>query len=68
MLFKEGFAHKNKDDRQLYVKALPKKLDEEVASLMVKGFGGTLTKLTSTQMDYIGVNASSTFKEEDYKY
>ena len=68
MLFKESFSNKNKDDRQLYVKALPKKLDEEVASLMVKGFGGTLTKLTSTQMDYIGVNASSTFKEEDYKY
>ena len=68
MLFKEGFANKNKDDRQLYVKALPKKLDEEVASLMVKGFGGTLNKLTSTQMDYIGVKASSTFKEEDYKY
>ncbi len=68
MLYKEGFSNKNKDERQLYVKALPKKLDEEVASLMVKGFGGTLTKLTSTQMDYIGVNASSTFKEEDYKY
>ena len=68
MLFKEGFAHKNKDEKQLYVKALPKKLDEEVASLMVKGFGGTLTKLTATQMDYIGVDASSTFKEEDYKY
>ncbi len=68
MLFKEGFADKNKDERQLYVKALPKKLDEEVASLMVKGFGGTLTKLTATQMSYIGIDKSSSFKEEDYKY
>ena len=68
MLFKEGFANKNKDERQLYVNALPKKLDEEVASLMVKGFGGTLTKLTATQMDYIGLDKASSFKEEDYKY
>ena len=68
MLFKEGFAHKNQDDRQLYIKAIPKKLDEEVASLMVKGFGGTLTKLSEVQMKYIGVDESSTFKEDDYKY
>ena len=32
---------------------LPKKLDEEVASLMVKGFSGTITKLTKEQEDYI---------------
>tara|TARA_B100000963_G_scaffold358182_1_gene382173 strand:+ start:1129 stop:2481 length:1353 start_codon:yes stop_codon:yes gene_type:complete len=68
MLFKEGFAYKDQDDRQLYIKAIPKKLDEEVASLMVKGFGGTLTQLSEVQMKYIGVDESSTFKEDDYKY
>ena len=68
MLYKEGFANKNHDEQQLYVKALPKKLDEEVASLMVKGFGGTLTKLTKTQMKYIGLDEFSSFKDQDYKY
>ena len=46
MLFRDGFANKALDQRELYVKVLPRELDEEVASLMVKGFGGTLTKLT----------------------
>ena len=45
-LFKDGFADKSDDQQELYVKVLPKELDEEVASLMVKGFGGILTKLT----------------------
>jgi hypothetical protein len=34
---------------------LPKKLDEEVAADMVAGFGGVITKLTSTQASYINV-------------
>ena len=46
----------------LYVKVLPKMLDEEVAALMVKGFGGTLTKLTKQQQDYISVNKDGPFK------
>ena len=50
---------------ELYVKVLPKKLDEEVAALMVQGFGGTLTKLTKHQQDYISVKKDGPFKGEN---
>ena len=43
-------------------------IDEEVASLMVEGFGGTVTKLTKDQADYINVPQDGPFKEESYKY
>ena len=46
----------------------PKKLDEEVAALMVAGFGGVITKLTQDQADYINVPQEGPFKEESYKY
>ena len=68
MLFKDGFANKPEDDKKLYVKVLPKKFDEEVASLMVKGFGGTLTKLTKRQQDYISVEEDGPFKGDSYSY
>ena len=67
-LFKDGYASKEPDKRELYVKVLPKKLDEEVAALMVQGFGGTLTKLTKHQQDYISVNADGPFKGDSYNY
>ena len=41
---------------------------EEVAQLMVEGFGGVLTQLTQTQADYIGVEQQGPFKPESYKY
>ena len=50
------------------LKVLPKKLDEEVAELMVQGFGGTMTKLTADQAEYINVPVDGPFKEEEYKY
>jgi adenosylhomocysteinase len=50
------------------VEILPKKLDEEVASLMVAGFGGVMTQLTQDQADYINVPQEGPFKEETYKY
>ena len=50
------------------VEILPKKLDEEVASLMVAGFGGVMTQLTQNQADYINVPQEGPFKEETYKY
>ena len=68
MLFKDGFANKSKDDREVYVKVLPKKLDEEVAYLMVKGFGGTLTKLTNLQSEYISISDEGPFKDDTYSY
>ena len=68
MLYKDGFANKPGVEKKLYVKVLPKKLDEEVASLMVKGFGGTLTKLTKHQQDYISVDEDGPFKGDSYSY
>lgn len=52
----------------LYLKVLPKKLDEEVAADMVAGFGGVLTQLTNFQADYINVPVEGPFKPETYKY
>ncbi len=50
------------------IEVLPKKLDEEVAQLMVEGFGGVVTRLTGTQAKYIGVKPEGPFKPESYKY
>ncbi len=52
----------------LSVEVLPKKLDEEVAAHMVRGFGGVITQLTKDQADYIGVSVEGPFKPESYKY
>ena len=67
-LYKDGYAAKNPEDRELYVKVLPKKLDEEVAAYMVEGFGGVMTKLSSDQADYINVPEEGPFKSDIYKY
>ena len=70
-LYDQGYANINDADKQremLTVKVLPKKLDEEVAELMVQGFGGTMTKLTNEQAEYINVPVDGPFKEEEYKY
>ncbi len=69
-LFEEKFADLPVDERSdnLYVRVLPKKLDEEVAAAMVAGFNGTLTKLTSKQAEYLGVPVEGPFKPETYKY
>ena len=50
------------------VEVLPKHLDEQVAALMVEGFGGVMTKLTQQQGDYIGVGVDGPFKNDSYKY
>ncbi|WP_426415406.1 adenosylhomocysteinase [Aestuariirhabdus sp. LZHN29] len=52
----------------IYVKVLPKKLDEEVARHMVEGFGGVITRLTDTQASYIKVDVDGPYKTDDYKY
>ena len=70
-LYEQAYANINDQDKKdelLTVKVLPKKLDEEVAELMVQGFGGTITKLTQEQADYIHVPLEGPFKEEEYKY
>ncbi len=69
-LYEAKFADLPEDEKaaNLYVKVLPKKLDEEVAAEMVKGFGGVLTKLTAEQAKYINVPVEGPFKPEEYKY
>ncbi|XP_044175904.1 LOW QUALITY PROTEIN: adenosylhomocysteinase B-like [Acropora millepora] len=47
---------------------LPKKLDEEVARLHLNHLGVKLTKLTSEQVKYLGVDAEGPFKPEHYRY
>ncbi len=69
-LYERKFADLPADKKQesLYLKVLPKKLDEEVAKDMVEGFGGVITKLTTDQAKYIHVNVEGPYKPESYKY
>jgi adenosylhomocysteinase len=68
-LHEQAWADQPANQRQpISVEVLPKKLDEEVAQLMVEGFGGVVTQLTSSQADYIGVTQEGPFKPESYKY
>src|SRR5690606_7161102 len=53
---------------RLTVEVLPKKLDEEVALEMVRGFGGVVTQLTPQQAEYIGVTVDGPFKPDTYRY
>ena len=50
------------------LKFCQKKLDEEVASLMVEGFGGIITKLTKQQEEYISTSKEGPFKGDTYNY
>ena len=70
-LFEEQFASLNDDEskeEKIKVEVLPKKLDEEVASYMVSGFGGVITELSDEQADYINIDKQGPFKSDDYKY
>ncbi|NRA24204.1 MAG: adenosylhomocysteinase [Oleispira sp.] len=69
-LWDAKFADLSEADKaeNIYVKVLPKKLDEEVAADMVAGFGGVLTQLTQEQADYINVPVEGPYKPESYKY
>ena len=68
-LYEQRWADQDSDQRApVTIEVLPKKLDEEVAQLMVEGFGGVVTRLTQTQADYINVAATGPFKPETYKY
>lgn len=69
LLYKEAWADKSESEREpVYVKVLPKKLDEEVAAEMVKGFGGVITKMTQQQSEYISTPVEGPFKPETYRY
>ena len=69
-LFERKFAQLSAEQKAaaLTVEVLPKKLDEEVALEMVKGFGGVMTRMTDVQADYIGVPVDGPYKPETYRY
>ncbi|MGD8417368.1 MAG: adenosylhomocysteinase [Pseudomonadales bacterium] len=68
-LYEQRWADQPENQRSpITVEVLPKKLDEEVAELMVQGFGGVLTRLTAGQAEYIGVEQEGPYKPDSYKY
>lgn len=68
-LFENAWAKNDPSQRApITVEVLPKALDEEVASYMVAGFGGTLTTLTTDQAKYINVPQEGPFKPDSYRY
>jgi len=69
-LYERRFAHleANMKPSAIKVEVLPKSLDEEVASHMVRGFGGVLTRLTEQQAKYIHTTVNGPYKPDSYKY
>lgn len=53
-------------DNEVY--RLPKHLDEKVAKIHVEALGGSVTKLTKDQAEYIGVDVEGPYKPEHYRY
>jgi adenosylhomocysteinase len=53
---------------RISVEVLPRKLDEEVAAEMVRGFSGVVTKLRPEQARYINVSLDGPYKPESYRY
>jgi adenosylhomocysteinase len=69
-LFERKFAEleANLKPAAISVTVLPKKLDEEVAAHMVRGFGGVITRMTKEQAKYIGSPVDGPYKQDTYKY
>lgn len=68
-MFEQKWADQPKNQRApVGIEVLPRKLDEEVARLMVEGFGGTITTLTPEQASYIDVEVAGPFKPDAYRY
>ncbi|MFO7710476.1 MAG: adenosylhomocysteinase [Candidatus Woesearchaeota archaeon] len=57
-----------KQESEISVMRLPKKLDEEVAALHIRKLGAQLTSLSEKQAEYIGVPKEGPFKPEHYRY
>jgi adenosylhomocysteinase len=60
--------HQNGEKYENKVYVLPKKLDEEVARLHLDKLGVKLTKLTSEQAEYLGVDIDGPYKPDHYRY
>lgn len=61
-LWTRGDQYENK----VYI--LPKHLDEKVAALHLPKLGANLTKLSTEQANYIGVESQGPYKTEHYRY
>ncbi|MEO0446477.1 MAG: adenosylhomocysteinase [Verrucomicrobiota bacterium] len=59
---------KNQETYEKKVYLLSKELDEEVARLHLEKIGAKLTKLSTDQADYLGVDAEGPFKPAHYRY
>jgi adenosylhomocysteinase len=62
----ELWKNSEKYNKNVYV--LPKHLDEKVAELHLEKVGAKLTKLTTAQAKYLGVNKKGPYKPEYYRY
>ena len=62
----EVWTKNDEYDNEVY--RLPKHLDEKVAKIHVEALGGTLTKLSKDQAEYIGVDVDGPYKPEHYRY
>ncbi|WP_425432583.1 adenosylhomocysteinase [Geothermobacter hydrogeniphilus] len=62
----ELFCNGDRYDKEVYV--LPKRLDEKVARLHLDKLGGSLTRLTAEQADYLGVPVDGPYKPDHYRY
>ncbi|MAK09229.1 MAG: adenosylhomocysteinase [Rhodobacteraceae bacterium] len=62
----ELFKNYSNYSNQVYT--LPKHLDEKVAMLHLNKVGATLTKLSNTQAQYLGVSKNGPFKNAKYRY
>ncbi len=58
----------NAGSYQNKVYVLPKHLDEKVARLHLDALGISLTRLTPTQAEYIGVSVDGPYKPDTYRY
>ncbi|MEJ2681468.1 MAG: adenosylhomocysteinase [Gammaproteobacteria bacterium] len=69
-LFGQKFADLAPEQKadKISVTVLPKHLDEEVARYMVEGFGGTITRMTAAQSQYVNIPVNGPFKSDTYKY
>jgi adenosylhomocysteinase len=56
------------DEYDNAVYRLAKHLDEKVARIHVQALGGTLTRLTKEQAEYINVDVEGPYKPEHYRY
>lgn len=53
-------------DNEVY--RLPKHLDEKVARIHVAALGGSLTKLSKDQAEYLGIDVEGPYKPDHYRY